>query len=289
VPQPTAPKSVAAPPESPAGPPKQIVGAFGIELVRLEPGAFIMGSEGGGSPDESPAHKVTISQAFYVGRNEVTQAQYRQTTGANPSAFAGADNAPVESVSWFDAIDFCNALSKKDGLTPYYKVSSSGTSTSVVTTPDVNGLGYRLPTEAEWEYGCRAGSQTVYWFGDDPAALVAHEWFDQNSEKSTRPVGEKPANAFALHDMLGNVREWCWDVYDKDYYKKKVEKDPTGPEQGGVGMPRVHRGGSWDSTASLIRSGVRGKLPPTKATRFHGFRVARNDPTTSSTGGRSAE
>jgi formylglycine-generating enzyme required for sulfatase activity len=181
----------------------------------------------------------------------------------------------VETVSWFDAVAFCNALSEKDGVKPYYQIVGSGADHRV-SIPDLDGTGFRLPTEAEWEYVCRAGTTTNYSFGNDPAALQDVAWFDGNSEKKTHPVAEKQANKFHLHDMYGNVREWCWDRYDKDYYKKKDPKDSGGPGDPADNHPHVQRGGSWDSAPPLLRSAARAKIPPIATGQFFGFRVVRN-------------
>ncbi len=249
--------------------------SIGINLVHIEPGTFSMGSVGT-SGDEVPSHSVTISRGFLLCESEVTQGQYQQVIGKNPSHFRSSDSLPVEMVSWFDAVQFCNALSAKDEISPYYQIVGTA-GYPEVTIPDRNGAGYRLPTEAEWEYACRAGSTTKYWFGDDEARLGEFAWFDGNSEGKTHPVGEKPSNAFRLHDMYGNVREWCWDAYQKDYYKQKIDKDPLGPEAVGSEGLRIHRGGSWDSAATMMRSASRARLKPTVRSEFFGFRVARND------------
>ena len=253
---------------------KVLTDATGIKLVRVEPGTFTMGLDDG-SGDEGPAHPVTISRAFYLGECEVTQGQYQQIRNNNPSHFHGSDSLPVETVSWFDAVEFCNALSEHEKLAPYYRIEEIGGHHNV-TIPDSNGTGYRLPTEAEWEYACRSGNTAKYGFSDDLASLAEFAWFDENAEKTTHPVGEKPANRFALHDMQGNVREWCWDRYDKDYYKQKNEIDPIVSGQAGGNLLHVHRGGSWDSAAPLVRPSVRGKLPATEKGQYFGFRVARN-------------
>lgn len=261
--------------KQPALPVNVLATSTGLKLVRVKPGNFTMGSDEG--PDEAPPHLVTISRAFYLGETEVTQGQYQQIKGSNPSQFHGSDSLPVDSVSWFDAVEYCNALSEKEGLPTYYKSVGSAASRTV-TIPILDGTGYRLPTEAEWEYACRAGLSTKYSFGDDPAAVSEFAWFDGNSEKSAHPVGLKSANGFGLYDMTGNLREWCWDRYNADEYKKRADKDPRGPEEGFGEVLHVHRGGSWDSTAPLLRSSARGKLKPNIGGEFFGFRLARNVP-----------
>ena len=189
-----------------------------------------------------------ITRPFYLGVYEVTQEEYETVMGRNPSCFsakgggkdrvAGQDTRrhPVESVSWNDAIAFCNKLSEREGLRPYYRSGAGEQS---------GGDGYRLPTEAEWEYACRAGSTTRYSFGDDAASLGEFAWYDGNSGSKTHPVGQKRPNAFGLYDMHGNVWEWCWDGYEERYYANSPADDPLGPSQA---AGRVIRGGGWTAT-----------------------------------------
>ena len=147
----------------------------------------------------------------------------------------------LTGVSWFDAVIFCNKLSEKEGRKPFYEIDDKD-----VRVPDWNGPGYRLPTEAEWEYACRANASTPtrYSFGDDAAQLDEYGWFQVNSSRP-HPVGKKKPNGFGLHDMHGNVSEWCWDWYGEGYYKQSREDDPTGPApRPAPGLGRVFRGGS---------------------------------------------
>ena len=159
--------------------------------------------------DEQPQHPVKISRPFFLGIHEVTQGQYQAVMGNNPSLFKGSDDLPVENVSWLDAVGFCNKLSEREKRTPFYRID--GTEVTIV-----GGNGYRLPTEAEWEYACRAKSTTLYPFGDDAGKLGEHAWYDGNSEGKTHPVGQKLPNAWGLYDMLGNVWEWCADWYRRE-------------------------------------------------------------------------
>jgi formylglycine-generating enzyme required for sulfatase activity len=163
----------------------------------------------------------------------------------NPSRSKGPDK-PVEQVDWYHAILFANARSLKEGLKPCHDAKTLAC--------DFEADGYRLPTEAEWEYACRAGTGTRYSFGDDPAKLEGHAWFSANSGKTTHPVGQKPPNAWGLHDMHGNVAEWCQDIYGERTYQESSDKNPRGPTAGDA---RVLRGGSWRTSAESCRSSAR--------------------------------
>jgi formylglycine-generating enzyme required for sulfatase activity len=190
-----------------------------MKLVLIPPGKFVMGSpdsEEGRKAEEGPQHEVTISKPFHMGVTEVTQAQYEAVMGTNPSNFKGPTN-PVETVSWNDAAEFCRRLSEKKGKT------------------------FRLPTEAEREYACRAGSKTRFSFGDSDSALGDYAWYKSNSGGKTHPVGQKKPNAWGLYDMHGNVTEWCAD-WRGSYSSSGPSMDPQGA---GSGRYRVARGGSW--------------------------------------------
>ena len=219
--------------------PKLITNSIGMKQVILPAGEFVMGSPGddqdAGLP-EKPQHIVRISP-FYLGVTEVTQAQYEAVMGNNPSHFSSAGDGkeqvagrstaqyPVERISGLDAVRFCDALSEKEGRRPFYQESER----EPVRTS--KGSGYRLPTEAEWEYACRAGTRTRYSFGDG-STLRDHGWFKGNAGGGTHPVGEKNANGFGLYDMHGNVSEWCSDWFDEAYYKRSPANDPPGPSVG---------------------------------------------------------
>jgi formylglycine-generating enzyme required for sulfatase activity/serine/threonine protein kinase len=253
-------------------PPREVTSAAtGMKLVLIEPGTFLMGSskdeDSQAYDDEMPRHEVRISRAYYLGVTEVTQGQYRAITGESPSRFKGSDDLPVEQVSWHDAVRFCNALSAKEGLPAFYRVVGDS-----VRVPDWKGTGYRLPTEAEWEYACRAGSRTRHSFGDDAASLGEFAWFDGNSGNQTHPVGRKRANRFDVYDMHGNVWEWCWDGYEADYYRKSPTDDPPGPSQA---PNRVIRGGGWINEPRRARSACRNRNAPENRDYYLGFRVAR--------------
>jgi formylglycine-generating enzyme required for sulfatase activity len=251
-----------------------------MRLVLIPAGSFQMGSPAGeGEEDEHPRHEVRITRPFYLSIHEVTQGKYLEVTGKNPSWFSARgggkeavktpamDEHPVEMVSWFDAVRFANLLSEKEGLRPFYTVAEPN-----VQVPDWTGPGYRLPTEAEWEYACRASSQTLYFFGDDATELSRYAWFSNPTEQATHPVGQKLANVWGVYDMHGNVWEWCWDWHEAEDYKQTKKVDPRGPEHANF---RVRRGGSFGDSPADLRSAVRTRLGPLMRSRFVGFRLAR--------------
>jgi formylglycine-generating enzyme required for sulfatase activity len=228
--------------------PKTITTKSGIEMVVIPAGSFEMGNNRGRA-DEKPAHSVWLD-SFLMDKTEVTQAEWEKLGKnddppfANPSNFKGAD-LPVNNVKWLAAANFCNARSKAEGLKPCYNDEG---------VCDFDADGYRLPTEAEWEYACRAGTSSEFSFGNDIRKLGDVGWFADNADKKTHPVGQKKANPWGLHDMHGNVAEWCQDVYSKDYYATSPSKNPRGPDKGGE---YVLRGGSWKSAADSLRSTYR--------------------------------
>jgi formylglycine-generating enzyme required for sulfatase activity len=262
---------------------KELTNSIGMKLALIPKGTFQMGSPPSeeGSEDNERQHEVTLTRDYYLGAFEVTQAQYQKVMGSNPSYYQGnyieqkipakkhpetgrtieeekiipvdSSNHPVEKVSCNDASEFCKRLS---------------------AFPEERKAGrvYRLPTEAEWEYACRAGSKTAFIFGDEQGSLGDYAWFDDNSE-STHPVGEKKPNAWGLYDMHGNVWEWCSDWYGE--YPKGAVNDPTGAK---VGSRRVLRGGGWSDDAALCRSAFRFNDPPSSRTSLYGFRVALSSP-----------
>jgi serine/threonine protein kinase len=190
-------KPLVSPTHAPA-PAKLVTNSIGMQLVGIEPGEFLMGSpesDTGAFSDEKPQHRVRITKAFSLGIHEVTQGQYQAVMGETPSSFKGSDDLPVENVSWLDAIKFCNRLSEREQRVAYYRIDGADFEVA-------GGNGYRLPTEAEWEYACRAGSATVYPFGNDAGNLGEHAWYDSDSASKTHPVGQKRPNAWGLYDML---------------------------------------------------------------------------------------
>ncbi len=258
---------------------KALISSIGLKLVRIEPGSFLMGStkeqidqllrlfpdsRRESFDDEQPQHPVKITRPFFLGTHPVTQGQYKAIMGSNPSHFKGSDDLPVETVSWLDALNFCNKMSEKDKRTPFYCIS--GTDVAAV-----GGNGYRLPTEAEWEYACRAGSATLFPFGDDAGKLGEHAWYSSNSQSKTHQVGQTSPNAWGLYDMLGNVWEWCADWYDENYYAPSPAADPPGASGASA---RVIRGGSWYDIAGYCRPAHRGRSAPGIRGSALGFRVA---------------
>jgi formylglycine-generating enzyme required for sulfatase activity len=232
--------------------------ALPIELAWIAPGTFTLGSPNGEADrdfDEGPQTQVTLSRGFWLGKFEVTQAQYQQLMATNPSCFVGLPSQPVEEVSWDEAVEFCARLTAFE--------SQAGRLPA--------GYAYRLPTEAEWEYAARAGSQTRFNWGDDPGyqQLNAYAWVLTDSGFTTRAVGQKPPNAWGLYDMIGNVAEWCADWYGD--YPGGEATDPTGPP---TGEDRVIRGGSYIDPGQYCRPAFR--LIDWTADRFQnvGFRVA---------------
>ena len=172
-----------------------------------------------------------------------------------PSGFSNDDVLPVECVSWFDAVSFCNELSSKEGLHPFFKIDGD-----LIEIPDWDGPGYRLPTEAEWEYACRAGSTTRYYFGDDEELLHQYAWHNDNSNHRTHPVGEKKPNRFGLYDMNGNVSEWCWDWFESGY--RSLEETHRGTRGTQIGDARILRGGSYRGDKANICSALRLRESP---------------------------
>jgi formylglycine-generating enzyme required for sulfatase activity len=247
--------------------------------VRIEPGEFTMGSPEDelGRDDDETQHRVTITRAFSLKATEVTQAEWRAVMGTAPSYFTNCgDTCPVEQVSWFDAVDYANRLSDAEGLARCYADDAER------TFAGLDCAGYRLPTEAEWEYAARAGTVTAFHTGDvtqpydcDPVDpnLDAAGWYCGNAGSTTHPVGEKQPNAWGLYDMHGNVWEWVHDWYG-DYPAGDVV-DPLGAA---AGFNRVVRGGSWDTDALFARAASRSGLNPDFRFNYYGFRPARSLP-----------
>jgi formylglycine-generating enzyme required for sulfatase activity len=238
-----------------------------ILFVQLPAGSFTMGTSDSEQAmlegqknwtrfekGERPRRVVTLTKPFLIGKYEVTQKQWRQVTGKNPSAFKGTNSLPVESVSWEDVQEFIKKLNEQgDGK-------------------------FRLPTEAEWEYACRAGSTNFYSLNRsaeevDLVTVGDYAWYRSNSENKTHPIGAKKPNAWGLHDMHGNVWEWCQDWFDGQFYGHAPPKDPINKQPG---VERVIRGGSWFLEAHTLRAAYRSGNLPTFKSQYAGFRLARD-------------
>ena len=283
--------------------------SIGMTLKLIPAGEFQMGSNDADvqaylradkefkaefAADEQPQHRVKITKPFYMGVHEVTQAQYQQVMGTNPSEFASkggkrervsgknTDRFPVEFVSWFDAVEFCIKVSQKETRSPCYRlknVKRDGINKSI-NSADVeflSGDGYRLPTEAEWEYACRAGTTTPFHFGgvnDESKSNIGGNLNGTTAPgpflERTTTVGSYPPNAFGLYDMHGNVWEWCQDYYDQKYYNQRPANDPQGASSG---KNRVSRGGSWGDKGMNTRAASRYGDTPDVVGENVGFRV----------------
>jgi uncharacterized protein (TIGR02996 family) len=232
-----------------AGHPVRTIHEIGMKLVLLPPGSFLMGSEkpaGQGLPSHGPKHLVTLTKGFYIAIVPVTQAQWRPVLDRLPGgcSFKG-DDMPAHGVSWQDCQRFCEKLSNKIGRS------------------------VRLPSEAEWEYACRAGTTTMYCFGNEAKYLSGYAWFG-NNVSGPQPVGQKKGNLWGLFDMHGNITEWCRDWFSDGYDSTEPRIDPAGPQKGTM---RLLRGGAWYSQADLCRSPHRARNAPGESYHGYGFRV----------------
>lgn len=248
--------STATPTNTKAGAVTNGVATHG-DMVLMRAGRFLMGDP---SESDAPPHEVAVS-AFLMDQHLVTQEQYAKAMGSNPSRWKG-DRNPVEQVRWSDAVRFCNKRSEMEGLRPCYDLKT--------WTCDFAADGYRLPTEAEWEYACRAGTTTAYFFGDQATKLGEFAWFEKNAGGRPRPVGQKQPNPWGLYDMCGNVWQWCNDFYQVDYYRTAPSQDPRGP---GEGPNKVVRGGAWRFPADNCRSGYRYNESPGYADVCFGYDI----------------
>jgi formylglycine-generating enzyme required for sulfatase activity len=245
------------------------------EFVRVPAGTFRMGcpaTEPGCMSYEQPQHEVAISRPFLMSATEVTQEQWLAVMASRPAYFRDCHGCPVERVSWYDAVAYCNALSRREGFEPAYAIAGT------LVTWRQEAAGYRLPTEAEWEYACRAGSQTIFHTGDclttDQANIDGYGPLANCPDGMFRgqpvPGGSFPANAWGLYDLHGNVYEWCWDW--NGFYAAEPATDPSGPA---AGTGRVCRGGCWAANAQNCRSATRQRLEPATRLDYLGFRVVR--------------
>ena len=262
----------------------QSQGSVPYGFVRINGGTFTMGSPANEPQRDSDEtqRQVTVS-GFFMGSYQVAQWEYEEVMGTNPGNFKGP-TLPV-NVNWFDAVEYCNRRSQQEGLTPAYTISGSGDNRTVTWNRNANG--YRLPTEAEWEYACRAGTTTPFNTGNNITTAQANFYGESPYNNNARgiyrymttPVGNFAANAWGLFDMHGNVWEWCWDWYGT--YPSSAQTDPVGPASGDG---RVIRGGSWVSHGQELRSANRSYAPPSTVADIdhsgfyyaYGFRVVRS-------------
>jgi len=237
-------------------------------MIFVEGGTFVMGDHfNEGIDNEIPLHNVTLS-SFYISKTEITQTEWEAVNDNNPSNYPGENN-PVEKVSWFDAVEYCNALSILENLTPCY------TGTGNTITCDFTANGYRLPTEAEWEFAARGGIHSIdnfrYSGCNEEFELTNFGWYySNNSVFGTKEVGLKLPNQLFIYDMSGNVWEWCWDWYGS--YTAEAQFNPTGPETGSY---RIRKGGDFNDTANHVRVAVRSLTHPSLNSDRIGFRIVR--------------
>ncbi len=265
-----------------------LIGTIQEGFVYIPGGTFTMGdTRGGGNSDELPIHSVTLN-SFYMGKYEVTQSEYQAIMGSNPShlSYGIGDNYPVNRVSWYAILKYCNLRSMAEGLTPVYTISGSTNPANWGTVPTSNNSiwnavicnwsanGYRLPTEAEWEYAARGASNNpdyLYSGSNDINAVAWHS--GNNTPEGTKPVGTKAPNEHSLYDMSGNLWEWCWDWYGSSYYSNSSTDNPKGPSSGsGRGL----RGGVWEYGAYLCRVAFRNYDNPYGTGYGLGFRLCRS-------------
>lgn len=245
-----------------------------LEMVKVEGGTFMMGSKDDNKiaeNDEQKQHEVTVN-TFEINKLEVSVWEWKdyckKTKKALPQkpVWGWNDNYPVTNVTWFDAVNYCNWLSKQDGFKPAYKVIGPNVAC------DFTANGYRLPTEAEWEYAAKGGTKTKNTLLAGSSITEDIAWFVKNSGRRPHAVGTKLPNELGIHDMSGNVWEWCWDWYNQEYYKIEDGKNPKGPIRG---EKKTVRGGSWDSQENYLRTANRISTSPDKTNEFYGFRLAR--------------
>jgi formylglycine-generating enzyme required for sulfatase activity len=251
--------------------PFDVVTQSGVEMICLPGGEFMMGTSQGNA-DEGPVHKVELG-GFMMDKYPVTHEMFTKVQLPNPSHWQDQPRKPVEQVRWRDAKQYCNERSVLEGLKPCYNEKTMDWEC------DFSAGGYRLPTEAEWEYACHAGTDGAYDFGSADK-LRQYAWFADNADAKTHPVGQKKPNNWGLYDMYGNVSQWCEDVYSPTYYKESPAVDPHGPPSPGKDVLRVMRGGSWKASAALCRATARqgrrtGDTDACFYTDFCGFRCVR--------------
>jgi len=258
------------------------ISAKGIKLRRIPGGRFYRGSHDSDEylrNNEHPQHKVIIPHNLFFGVYPVTQKQFQELMEYNPSIATENEDCPVEGVTWFSAVEFCNKMSEAESLSPYYALKAvrkrANGSIEGAKVTILGGDGFRLPTEAEWEYACRAGSVSPWCFGDQVLDVGNYAWYYDNSSMETHPVGQRKPNSWGLFDMHGNVMEWCYDWYNELHYQQFAEEEaenPTGPDDG---TAKVLRGGAWQFGAEATRCAYRNSSTPDAVAAVIGFRVCR--------------
>jgi formylglycine-generating enzyme required for sulfatase activity len=256
------------------------------DMVLVDGGTFDMGDTfGDGGNNEKPVHRVTLN-SFFIGKYEVTFNEYdvfciatgRELPG---DCLWGRENRPVINVSWYDAVEFCNWLSWQEGLTPCYTIDKTRQDPNNTNTNDdvkwrvscdFTADGYRLPTEAEWEYACKGGARSAGYKYSGSSSVDEVAWFNDNAADKTHPVGTKKANELGIYDMSGNIFEWCWDWYEEDYYRNSPSQHPTDPDGGSY---RVIRGGAWQNSARYVHCAGRHKNWASSHVDNVGFRLCR--------------
>lgn len=241
------------------------------EMIIVEGGTFRMGNDYSSNPDERPEHKVTLS-SFYISKNEVTNRQYNRfcrVTGKKEPK--GADDQAVVNISWYDAVMYCNWLSTTENLDKSYSITRD--SNMFIVEFDPSASGYRLPTEAEWEYAAKGGNRSKFYAYSGSNVPDDVAWFINNAGNKQHPSGVKKPNELGIYDMTGNVMEWCYDWYGEKYYEESPEDNPTGP---GSGINRVCRGGNYMCRSEVLRNTKRFYLEPNNEDGLAGIRLVKN-------------
>ncbi|MCX6269867.1 MAG: SUMF1/EgtB/PvdO family nonheme iron enzyme [Bacteroidetes bacterium] len=248
----------------------------GLAMVLVEGGSFTMGDTLSKSRYSRCEHEIIISP-FYMGKYEITFEEYDAYCLATKKKLLndgnhGRGKMPIFNVNWEDAIAYCNWLSKKEGLKPCYTIDKKEGKGKWKVSCDFSKDGYRLPTEAEWEYAARGGNKSkgFTYAGSRDSSLVA--WYSLNSGGKSHPVGQKQPNELGIYDMSGNLWEWCWDFYEGDYYRTSPSDNPKGPE---TGVVHTLRGGSWYNTAIYLTTILRNLAKPDASNSTYGFRVVK--------------
>lgn len=246
---------------------------FEIPVSLIPSGTFEMGCSQGDdacAENEMPQHTVEITRDYYMMQTEVTQGLYQAVMGENPAEFQLGDDYPVEEVNWYDAVFFANELSRLEGREQCYEIDYDTEGIPLVSWIGLDCTGWRLPTEAEWEYAARGGESFIYSGSSDPLAVA---WFQENALEKTHPVAQFQANGFGLYDMSGNVEEWCWDGYQEGGYQYALEQGIVQDPLGGDSDMRPLRGGGWGAPDRLVRVSTRIFVGASSLRRIFGIRL----------------